>query len=101
MNNMNFVKGISLGLMMGAGVGMMMNATQQKKSGKSTGNQSAKHGNPYIAPQSYHNRTNCGTRRNRAVHRKVGNIEYLISYIHADCHDAPDHSLGDSSRQSV
>ena len=36
MNNMHFVKGISLGLMMGAGVGMMMNATQQKKSGKST-----------------------------------------------------------------
>ena len=36
MNNMNFVKGISLGLMMGAGVGMMMNSTQQKKSGKST-----------------------------------------------------------------
>ena len=28
MNNMNFVKGISLGLMMGAGVGMMMYATQ-------------------------------------------------------------------------
>ena len=35
MNQMNFMKGISLGLMVGAGMGMMMNATQ-KKSGKST-----------------------------------------------------------------
>lgn len=34
MNNMNFVKGISLGLMVGAGVGMMI--TPSKKSGKST-----------------------------------------------------------------
>jgi len=34
MNKMNFVKGISLGLMVGAGVGMMI--VPQKKGGKST-----------------------------------------------------------------
>lgn len=33
-NSMNFVKGMSLGLMVGAGVGMMM--TPQKKHGKAT-----------------------------------------------------------------